>query len=126
MTRKARWTAIVGLTVTAAASMSFGVSSGGSRGLVFGLAVPVACIFVAGFLTDMLVAMLAGLVAGVVGTAIAGWVGGNLDDSPDAVINLLPLLSILLLLGAAAAGMLCRLLSDYLADRSRTRRPETR
>lgn len=123
MSRKTRWNVVVGLSVTATASMSFGATSDGPRGLVFGVALPVVCIFIAGFLTDMLVAMLAGLAAGVVGIMLASRVGGNLRDSPDAVINLMPVFTVLFLLVAAAAGMLCRLLSDHLTELRLTRRP---
>lgn len=116
MSRKSRWSVVLGLGVAATASMSFGVTSDGPRGLVFGIAVPVVCIFIIGFLTDMLIAMLAGLGAGVVGITFASRVGGNLGDSPDAVINLMPVFAVLFLLVAAAIGMLCRLLYDHLTE----------
>lgn len=122
---KTRWSVVVGLGVTATASMSIGVTSDGLRGFVFGIAVPVVCIFVIGFLTDMLVGMLAGLAAGVVGITLASRLGGNLGDSPDAVINLMPVFAVLFLLIAAAVGMLCRLLSDYLTELRLTRRQST-
>ncbi len=123
MSGNTRWITVVGLSATATASLSFGISSDGSRGVVFGLALPLVCIVVLGFLTDMLVAMLAAVAAGAVATGLANRIGGDLDNRPDAVINLLPLFSILLLLGAAAVGMLCRLLSDHVRDGRHVRRP---
>jgi len=107
----------------AAASLSFGVTSDGARGLVLGLLVPGICVGVISMTQGLLPAFGVSGIAWLAGREVADSIGNNLTN---VNINLLPFYYLAGLLLAACAGLFLGLAVESARDKRRYAREANR
>lgn len=102
------------LLVVAVASLSFGVTSEGARGLVLGLLIPASCVAGVSAVQGLLPAFAVAAAAWVIGLRLASGIGNNLDHE---AINLWPFFYAVGLLLAGCLGLLSRIAVEGIQDR---------